>query len=58
MNKQWVKNDLGILIEEEIKFEKREQMTRDEWRAYFAQEEITEEQFRDEYCIYKRPLDS
>ena len=58
MSKQWVKNDLGILIEEEVKFEKLEFMTRDQWRAYFAQEEITEEQFKEEYTKYKRPLDS
>jgi hypothetical protein len=48
----------GLWLEREIKFEKKDKMTRDEWRAYFAQEEISEQEFRDEYSKYKRPLDS
>lgn len=48
----------GIWLEREVKFEKRERMTRAEWRAYFSDEEISEEEFRDEYTKYKRPLDA
>lgn len=48
----------GLYLEREIKFEKKERATRDYWRAYFAQEEISEEEFREEYSKYKRPLDS
>ena len=50
-------NEFGILIEQEEVFEKREKMSRAEWRAYYAWEEITEEQFRAEYVKFKRPLD-
>lgn len=57
MKTEWVKNEIGILIEKEVEFEKREKMTRAEWRAWFAIEEITEEQFKTEYATYKRPLD-
>jgi len=55
---QWVENEFGILIEEEFKFEKRDKMTREEWRAYFSQEEISEDEFKAEYAKYRRPLDA
>ena len=48
----------GLWLEREVKIEKRERMRRDEWRAYFADEEISEDEFRNEYARYKRPLDA
>ena len=48
----------GLWLERDLQVEKRERMTRDEWRAWYAAEEITEEQFRDEYARYRRPLDA
>lgn len=48
----------GLWLEREAKFEKRETMTREEWRAWFAIEEITEEEFKNEYRQYRRPLDA
>ena len=48
----------GLWLEREVKIEKRERMTRDEWRAWYAVEEITEEEFRNEYAQYRRPLDA
>lgn len=48
----------GLWLERDLKVEKRERMSRDEWRAWYASEEITEEQFREEYARYRRPLDS
>jgi len=48
----------GLYLEREVKFEKREKMSRQEWRCYFADEEISEQEFRDEYAKYKRPLDA
>jgi hypothetical protein len=54
---EWV-NKNGIIIQEEVEFEKREFMTRQEWRCYFALEEINEEEYKNEYAKYKRPLDS
>lgn len=48
----------GLWLEREVKFEKRERMTREEWRAWFGIEEITEEEFKNEYRQYRRPLDA
>lgn len=48
----------GLWLEREVKIEKKDKMTRQEWRCYFAEEEISEEEFRAEYSKYKRPLDA
>ena len=47
----------GLWLEKDVEFVKRERMSRAEWRAWFAIEEITEEEFKDEYSRYRRPLD-
>ena len=47
----------GLWLERDVEFVKRERMSRAEWRAWFAIEEITEEEFKDEYSRYRRPLD-
>lgn len=48
----------GLWLEKDVEFVKRERMTREEWRAWHALEEITEDQFKEEYKIYRRPLDA
>jgi len=50
-------NELGIWLEEEVEFEKRERMTRKEWKVWFAIEEITEDEFRKEMAEFQWPLD-
>ena len=55
--KQWVENVLGILVEQDVPFEKRDKMTRKEWKIWFAMEEITEEEFRREMMEFQWPLD-
>jgi len=50
-------NEFGLWIEEEIEFEKRDRMTRKEWKVWFAQEEITEDEFRKEMMDFQWPLD-
>jgi hypothetical protein len=53
MNKRWVENELGILVEEEIRFEKRDLMTRREWAIWHSQELITEQQWDQECAQYQ-----
>lgn len=48
--------DSGIVIRVEEEFVKRDLMTRAEWAAWFAEEEISEEQFVKEHREFKRPL--
>jgi len=47
----------GLWLEKDVEFVKRERMTRQEWRVWHSIEEITEEEFKDEYRQYRRPLD-
>lgn len=58
MAKQLRQTDTGIWLEEEAPFEKRDKMTLDEWRAYYAQLEITEEEYLEMCLKYQRPLDA
>jgi uncharacterized membrane protein len=58
MSKKMKQLESGLWVEDDSPMEKPERATRDEWRAYFAQEEITEEEFRREYEVYRRPLDA
>lgn len=50
-------NEFGLWIEHEVEFEKREKMTRKEWKVWFAQEEISEDEFRQEMKTFQWPLD-
>ena len=54
--KKWIENEFGILIETEVKPEKREKMKRFEWKAYFNEEEITEAEYREEQMKYLRSM--
>lgn len=47
----------GLWLEKDVEFVKRERMTRQEWRVWHSIEEITEEEFKDEYRQFRRPLD-
>ena len=49
--------DSGIIIMEDAAFEKRERMSRKEWKIWFANEEITEDEFRREMMEFNWPLD-
>jgi len=40
--KELYQNELGIWLERDVAFEKREKMTRREWSVYFDLEEIDE----------------
>ena len=46
----------GIVIRVEEEFVKRDLMTRAEWAAWHAEEEISEEQFAQEHRDFRRPL--
>ncbi len=52
--KKWVENEFGLLIETEVKAEKRDKMKRYEWKAYFNEEEITEDEYREEQKTWIR----
>jgi outer membrane lipoprotein-sorting protein len=52
----WEENELGILVAVETKIEKKERMTRAEWKEYYNNEEITEEQYVEEQRSYIRSL--
>ena len=48
----------GLYLERQVKMEKRERMTLNEWRAYYADAEFTEEEFI-EFCTkFRRPPDA
>jgi len=46
-------NEMGIWLETEVEFEKREKMTRREWAIWHSLEEITEEQWDAECLKYQ-----
>jgi hypothetical protein len=48
----WEENEMGLLVAVEKSLEKREKMKRYEWKAYFAEQEITEEQYLEECKTY------
>jgi outer membrane lipoprotein-sorting protein len=52
----WEENELGILVAVETKIEKKERMTRAEWKEFYNNEEITEEQYVEEQRSYIRSL--
>ena len=54
--KKWVENEFGLLIETEVGPQKREKMRRFEWKIYFSEEEITEEEYRNEQKEFIRAL--
>jgi len=53
---QWEENELGILVAVETKIVKKERMTRAEWKEFYNNEEITEEQYVEEQRSYVRAL--
>jgi hypothetical protein len=52
----WEENEVGILVAKETKLEKRDKMTRWEWKAYFNEEEITMEEYIEEQKTFLRAL--
>ena len=54
--KVWEENSFGMLIEVEKKIEAREKMARWEWKAHFAEEEITKEEYIEEQKTFIRAL--
>lgn len=41
----WEENESGLLVAVEKSFEKREKMKRYEWKVFFSEQEITEEEY-------------
>jgi hypothetical protein len=54
--KKWIENESGILIETEVGPEKREKMARWEWKVYFSDQEITEDEYIAEQKTFRRAL--
>lgn len=53
---KWEENEFGIAVPVETKIEKREKMTRAEWKEYFNNEEITEAEYIEEQKTFQRSL--
>jgi hypothetical protein len=53
---EWKENELGLLVQTETKFEKKDKMTRPQWKEWFNSEEITEEEYKQEQMTYMRAL--
>jgi hypothetical protein len=41
----WEENEVGLLVAVEKSIEKREKMKRYEWKCFFSEQEITEEEY-------------
>jgi hypothetical protein len=53
---EWLENEHGLLVQTETKLEKKQKMTRPQWKEWFNSEEITEEEYKQEQMTYMRAL--